>query len=188
MVRVSVVVQNTQNLTSCTATIVVPLTVCCCDSQLQPPDTHAPFALRSTYWADVCTHRTLAELMLPDGVHKRDSDWTVFFLNRKNTSNNQQKKEKQQQQKASKNRSSSSVTGSGPSCVASGHKSVNGSGTADTLIRYDRSRLLHGHLVVMSFDASNRTYFTDVLYGAPSPHLLHQSNYYYCSLTSLPWT
>ena len=26
--------------------------------------------------------RTLAELMLPDGVHKRKDDWTVFFLNR----------------------------------------------------------------------------------------------------------
>ena len=24
----------------------------------------------------------LAELMLPDGAHKREDDWTVFFLNR----------------------------------------------------------------------------------------------------------
>ena len=30
----------------------------------------------------------LAELMLPDGVHKRDSDWTVFFLNRPSSNNN----------------------------------------------------------------------------------------------------
>lgn len=24
----------------------------------------------------------LAEMMLPDGVHQREDDWTVFFLNR----------------------------------------------------------------------------------------------------------
>jgi hypothetical protein len=24
----------------------------------------------------------LAEMMLPDGVHQREEDWTVFFLNR----------------------------------------------------------------------------------------------------------
>ncbi|KNE73133.1 hypothetical protein AMAG_17281 [Allomyces macrogynus ATCC 38327] len=28
--------------------------------------------------------RTLAELMLPDGAHQRDMDWTVFFLNQSN--------------------------------------------------------------------------------------------------------
>src|SRR5688572_30423040 len=26
--------------------------------------------------------RLLAEMMLPDGAHKRDEDWTVFFLGR----------------------------------------------------------------------------------------------------------
>eukprot|EP01111_Echinosteliopsis_oligospora_P018977 TRINITY_DN8966_c0_g1_i1.p1 TRINITY_DN8966_c0_g1~~TRINITY_DN8966_c0_g1_i1.p1 ORF type:complete len:669 (+),score=182.08 TRINITY_DN8966_c0_g1_i1:232-2238(+) len=30
----------------------------------------------------------LAELMLPDGAHKRDDDWTVFFLNRGQAENN----------------------------------------------------------------------------------------------------
>eukprot|EP01112_Ceratiomyxa_fruticulosa_P006401 TRINITY_DN171_c0_g1_i4.p1 TRINITY_DN171_c0_g1~~TRINITY_DN171_c0_g1_i4.p1 ORF type:complete len:741 (+),score=159.44 TRINITY_DN171_c0_g1_i4:381-2603(+) len=31
----------------------------------------------------------LAEFMLPDGAHKRDDDWTLFFLNRKGEENNE---------------------------------------------------------------------------------------------------
>src|SRR5690606_25541714 len=33
----------------------------------------------------------LAELMLPDGVHKRDDDWTVFFLQRPDWTTKRQK-------------------------------------------------------------------------------------------------
>jgi len=29
----------------------------------------------------VCIISILAELMLPDGAHNRDQDWTIFFLN-----------------------------------------------------------------------------------------------------------
>ncbi len=33
-------------------------------------------------WPKLLLARLLAEWMMPDGVHKWNTDWTVFFLNR----------------------------------------------------------------------------------------------------------
>lgn len=44
-------------------------------------DEQCGFSMRSATHVTDSNQRQLAELMLPDGVHQRSEDWTIFLLN-----------------------------------------------------------------------------------------------------------